>query len=185
MGTHVFRTHTLQTRAGSFSALTRVALCAAVGSLLLHACAAPLTPGQKAREAAQEYAVQIRFGRMDMAAERVGQSYRERFTQQHGTWGSGVRILDCELAGLSLRNRDHADTLLNIGWQRIDDTDVRSTQIIQHWQDEKGNWTLVGEDRNAGDVGLLGESNVVVERADRSGRTQFPSITIGGGGAER
>jgi hypothetical protein len=140
-------------------------------------CVAPLTPGQRAREAAHDYAMAVRFGRMDMALEAVSPSDRQTFGQQHAAWGNAVRIVDCELVGMNLRDKDRADVLLNVGWQRVDETEMRVTQVAQHWRDHRGGWRLESEERAAGDVGLLGEHTVVVG-APRTGNVQYESIRI-------
>ncbi len=139
-------------------------------------CTGPVTPGQRARDSAHEYAMAVRFGRMDLASERVSTADRGRFSSQHANWGNGIRILDCELVGIVLRDRGHADALLSVGWQRIDDADVRTTQIAQHWADHRGAWLLESEERAAGDPGLLGEKVVVQPAAARP--TQFESVRI-------
>jgi hypothetical protein len=151
----------------------------AVCVLATAACAAPITPGQKARDAAQEYASAVRFGRIEMAAERVSRAYRGQFTVQHSAWGSSIRVLDCELTGLALPDRDHAEAVLSVTWQRVDEAETRTTRLAQHWRERSGSWTLEGEERTAGDVGLLAEPNVLVARPARVGGVQFESITIG------
>jgi hypothetical protein len=169
-------------RSGYSASMTGRPLCARALAVLVLAmsasgCATPLTPGQRAREAAHDYAMAVRFGRMDMAREAVGPSARAAFTAQHATWGNAVRIVDCELVGMTVRDKDRADVLLNVSWQRVDETDMRVTQIAQHWRDQHGGWLLDSEERAAGDVGLLGERTVVVG-APRTGNVQYESIRI-------
>ena len=145
--------------------------------LLAAGCATPLTPGQRAREAAYDYAMAVRFGRTDMALERVSPSDRAGFAARHAAWGSAVRILDCELVGISQQSTEVAKVLLNVGWQRVDEAEMRVTQISQTWRDHRGSWLLMSEQRTGGDVGLLGEQTVVVG-PPRRGDVQYESIRI-------
>lgn len=143
-------------------------------------CSAPMTPGQRAREAAYEYAMAVRFGRLSLATERISALHRQDFLLHHASWGGPVRILDCELVSVALRSQGQADAVIVIGWQRADESDVRTTQVLQHWRAERGEWLLAGEERSSGDVGLLGEPRVVVQPPPGSGKAQFPSVSIGG-----
>jgi hypothetical protein len=144
--------------------------------LLVGGCVGHLTPVQRVQEAAQELNGAARFGRMDLAAERVNQNLRAQFLRQHAGWGATVRVVDWELSGLRLRDREHAEVTLTVSWQHVDDSELRATQIAQRWQDHRGAWLLESEQRIGGDVGLLGEPTTVVRPPARN--LQFETITI-------
>ena len=135
-----------------------------------------MTPLQRMQDAANDLTTATRFGRMDMAMERVSRAGRDEFIRKHAGWGSAVRIADCDLSGLRLLDKEHAAVTLTVSWQRIDESDLRGTQIAQKWRDNNGRWQLESEERIAGDVGLFGEPTTVV-RAIQT-RTQFETITI-------
>ena len=61
--------------------------------------------------------------------------------------------MDCDILGLRLRDKEHADVALAVNWQRIDDSEMRSTELVQHWTDHKGTWLLETEDRAAATSG--------------------------------
>jgi hypothetical protein len=84
--------------------------------------------------------------------------------------------VDCDILGLRLRDKEHADVTLGVNWQRIDDSEMRTTQIAQHWKDHHGAWLLETEERASGDVGLLGEATTVVRPTPTA--AQFETITI-------
>jgi hypothetical protein len=155
----------------------RLALSAACFAVVLFGCGSALTPGQRVQDAAHNLSVAMRFGRMDVAMESVTRAERDQFVKRHARWGTGIRILDCELVGVSIRDKDHADVSLAVGWQRVEESEVRSTQIAQKWKDEKGTWVLASEERASGDVGLLGE-HVAVIRPPSGQDVQFRTITI-------
>ncbi|WP_437674336.1 hypothetical protein [Sorangium sp. So ce131] len=98
-----------------------------------------------------------RFGRMDVAMERVGSGARQDFMRRHQGWGTRLRVVDVEFGGFEMLKRDEADVYLDVLWLRQDEATVRATRIAQRWRDERGHWQLVGEERRDGDTGLLGE----------------------------
>jgi hypothetical protein len=147
-----------------------------VAALSFLGCVAPMTPLQRMQDAANDLTTATRFGRMDMALQRVSHESREEFLRKHGGWGTSIRIADCDLSSLRLVDKEHATSTLTVSWHRIDESELRGTQIAQKWQDHHGRWLLESEERLAGDVGLLGEATTVV-RAPAT-RTQFESIVI-------
>jgi hypothetical protein len=155
----------------------RLTLSAACFAVVLFGCGSALTPTQRVQDASHELSSAIRFGRMDLATERVSKDGREQFAKRHAQWGTGIRILDCEVVGLSLRDKEHADVSIVVGWQRITESEMRSTQIAQKWKDQRGTWVLETEERTGGDVGLLGEQ-VAVIRPQSGQDVQFRTITI-------
>jgi len=140
------------------------------------ACIGNLTPSQRAQDAAIDLTTAARFGRMDIAIERVSRDDRERFVQQHAAWGGAIRIVDCDMLGLKITDKDHAQAVVSVSWHRVDESEMRMTQIVQHWKDHRGAWLLESEERAAGDVGLLGEAATVMRPHSQS--FQFESITI-------
>ena len=134
------------------------------------------TPGQRVQDAATDLATATRFGRMDIALEHVSREARDRFAKEHANWGTAVRIMDCDVVGMRLRDKEHADVTVTINWQRPDESEMRSTQVVQHWTDHRGSWLLDDEERTTGDIGLHGETTTVIRPPPS--RAQFDSITI-------
>ena len=150
-----------------------------LGTLLvggLASCIGNLTPVQRAQDAGNEFTTATRFGRMDVALERVNRDDREKFLRRHAAWGTTVRIVDCDILGVRLTDREHAEVALQVSWHRIDESEMRITHIAQHWRDRKGAWLLDSEERAGGDVGLLGEATTAVRANTHP--VQFETITI-------
>jgi hypothetical protein len=148
----------------------------ALGALLVSGCIGNFTPVQRVQDAANDLNTAARFGRMDIATERVSAAGREQFVRHHAGWGGTIRIVDCDILGMRLPDKEHADVSLAVNWQRLDDTEMRSTEVVQHWRDHRGNWMLETEERASGDIGLLGEKTTLVRPT--STNAQFESITI-------
>ena len=141
----------------------------------LASCMAPPSQSQRVTESAREMNLATRFGRMDLAlthtAKGAGQSFIERRTE----WGKRVRIVDVELAGLSMKDELNATVQVDVSWVWVDDDTLRSTRIAQQWRDD-GGWHLVREQRMAGELGLFGEP--VMTTRTETADVQFPSKTI-------
>ena len=139
-----------------------------------------------AQEAALELNLNARFGRMELAAERVAPKARAPFFDRRRAWGGSVRIADYDMTGLKMTGEDDAETFVKIAWYRANEGDLRVTTLKQKWHsDAKGDWKLTEEQRLEGDLGLLGEPPVplaVVSEAPK--RSQFPTIYLGGGAGD-
>jgi hypothetical protein len=151
------------------------ALALAALALLAAACMSPTTPTQRLADSAMEMNTATRFGRMDVALEHVAAEARPEFFKKHAAWGRAVRIVDVELAGMSLVGKDEADVFLSVSWQRASEAELRLTHVAQRWRDDRG-WRVMSEERKAGDYGLLGEATVVMEPAP--GDSQFKTRVI-------
>lgn len=140
---------------------------------------------QRAQEAALELNLNARFGRMELAAERISPKAREAFFDRRKAWGGAVRVADYDLTGLKIQGEDDAESFVKIAWYRADDNDLRVTTLKQKWHaDGKGDWKLTDEQRLSGDLGLFGEPPApaapgAAPAAPR--RSQFPTIYLGSG----
>jgi hypothetical protein len=145
--------------------------------LMLSACVANQSKAAKLQDAAQNFNIATRFGRMDIASEMVAEKSLADFTRKHLAWGRGVRLVDVEFQGMQLTGKDEAAVHIAVGWQRPDEQELRVTQLMQTWQFGPKGWKLVDESRTSGDMGLLGEQIDVV-RPDRRADVHFKSVTI-------
>jgi hypothetical protein len=100
--------------------------------------------------------------------------------KHHAAWGQSLRIVDVEMASLSLPESDRAIVLVDYAWIRNDEGTMRATRVEQTWKDDAG-WHLVRERRVAGDIGLLGEP--VPEAPPAGPDKQFATRTIRENGA--
>lgn len=139
-------------------------------------CIAPQGPASRATDAARELNLAARFGRMDVAVGRTSAGARQSFLERRAEWGKNLRVLDVELAGMSMKNPQNALIYVDVAWVRMDDSALRSTRVAQSWRDLDSGWLLVREQRVAGDMGLFGE---YIEPSHVEPRdVQFPSKTI-------
>jgi hypothetical protein len=101
------------------------------------------------QEAAYELNMGTRFGRMPL--EKVAASSREKFIAQHKAWQGPIRIVDVDLAGMSVPKSGDATVMIAVGWQRADEQDMRSSVVAQKWREERDGWMLASETVADGD----------------------------------
>jgi hypothetical protein len=144
--------------------------------LALGACMPSQVPARQVSEVARDLNIAARFGRMDVAAEHTSETHRQRFLESRADWGTDVRVVDVELAELKVPDSENAEVIVDVSWMRIDEGMLRSTRIRQDWQNPGGGWQLNGEQRIAGDFGLLGENVTFLRPETRD--AHFPTKTI-------
>ncbi|HEY8041770.1 MAG TPA: hypothetical protein VIF15_18325 [Polyangiaceae bacterium] len=153
------------------------------GSALLAGCPAPPNGLARAQQTAQEYNLDARFGRTELAMAHVDPAVRDEFALHHRAWGTGVRVADVELAGMKAQGEHDVDVFVRVAWYRPEQEELRTTTLQQRWHDKDG-WQLMSEKRLDGDVGLLGEAVVFETPSAPRAPAQFPTIRLGGGSAE-
>lgn len=106
----------------------------------------------------------MRFGRMDIALDYVATKVKDDWSRRHAAWGDRLRVVDLELAGMKLNNRDEAEVRVRVAWQRIDEAELRTSLLVQTWRDERSGWHLGAEKCASGDETLLEEMKDAAER---------------------
>lgn len=153
-------------------------LAVALACSALLGCLGHQSAPARAQEAATELNVNSRFGRMELAAERVAPVARDAFMQRRKAWGGDVRVADYEVAAFHMKSEADAEMLVRVAWYRMDQGDLRTTTLKQKWHDFKGDWRLVDETRAEGALGLLGEPPPP-STPGPARRTQFPTVRLG------
>lgn len=157
-------------------------LALALACLGLFGCPAiHQTPGARAQEAANDLNVNARFGRMEIASEKVAPPAKDAFFERRRAWGGRIRVADYELAGMKMKGETDAEMFVKVAWYLVDEGDLHVTTLKQSWHDFKGDWKLTDEARTDGDAGLLGETVEKVAPPKTPRNTQFPTIRLGGG----
>jgi hypothetical protein len=157
-----------------------VRIAAVFSGLLVAGCFLAPPPSQRVADVARELNTAARFGRMDLALEHTADGAREHFSKHRAAWGTEVRVLDFELASLSMKDSENATVLVDIQWMLVAEDMLRMTRVEQSWRgstDDHG-WSLVRERRLSGDIGLFGERVARAEPATPRDDIQFPSKTI-------
>jgi hypothetical protein len=155
-------------------------LAVVLTATLIGGCMTPPSPAERVTDAAMALNVAARFNQLDVAVARAAAPDRPEFMRRHAAWGQTLRIVDVEMASLTLPESDQAVVLVDYAWVRNNEGTMRATRVEQHWKDNAG-WHLVREKRLSGDVGLLGEP--LPEAAPPGPDKQFATRTIHEDGA--
>ena len=158
-------------------------LCSLVAVLTAVAgagCMTPPSPAERVTDAAMALNIAARFNQLDVAVSRASAPTRPDFMKRHAAWGQSLRIVDVEMASLSLPENDRAVVLVDYAWIRNTEGNMRATRVEQTWKDQAG-WHLLREKRVSGDVGLFGEPTPPAPPAQPD--KQFATRTIHEDGA--
>jgi hypothetical protein len=147
---------TLTTHSTS-SRVVRRTFCFALFVAVLGGCLSNRSSTEKLLDAAHEHNGAVRFGRMDIALDHVSAASKSDWLRRRATWKNNVRIIDVELEGMTLETNSAANVQVRVAWQRIDEADMRSTEVVQKWRSTNGSWQLMNEDCTGGDTALLAE----------------------------
>lgn len=148
-------------------------------SLVAIGCMMPPQGAALVQQTAQQFNFDTRFGRMEMAVEQIAPKYSSDFAKKHRFWGSSIHVTDAETTGMKMKGPQDADVGVRIGWYRIDEGDLHTTLVKQHWHLYPSGWLLDAEDRTDGDIGALGENVKIVAPDGPVRSAQFPTIRLG------
>jgi hypothetical protein len=147
-------------------------------------CATAANTRAKLDDAVQETNVAARFGRGDIAVERVAATARPAFLKRHKGWGRDLRIVDVEFGSVEKMGATEAVVLVSFEWQGKSDGLLRSTVVRETWKTDGSDtgWWLVDEERASGDIGLLGDA--VAPKAEEAAKApalpRYETTTIPG-----
>ncbi len=99
---------------------------------------------------------ETRWGRADLAADRVAPAFRARFVRAHAGWGERLEIADLDVSSVRMaRDEESATAVLTVQWYALDTMDLATTRVRQRWVRRDGGYVLDGETILAGDARLL------------------------------
>lgn len=130
-------------------------------------CVKPPGPAERASDAARTLNVNSRYGELASVIGMTARGVRNEFLSRRSEWGKLVQVVDVELAGLTMADAGRASVLVDFSWTRQDQSVLRTTRVLQEWQDESGTWQLVREKRVSGDLGLFGEQVAAIDPKPR------------------
>ncbi len=156
----------------------KLARGALIAPIALAGCIGGMSPAMKLDDAVKETNDAARFGRTDLAVERVMPVSRTAFVKRHRQWGSDVRIVDIEYGGVEKMSEGEAVLIVGFGWFRPTEGVLRTTMVRQTWKNDRGRgpWYLFDEERASGDPGLLGEQITVLKPETK--KVQFEATVI-------
>ena len=148
-------------------------------AVVLTGCMMPPQGAALVQQTAQQFNFDTRFGRMEMAVENIAPKYESEFAKRHRFWAGPIHVTDSEVTGMKMKGQQDCDVHVRIGWYRIDQGELRTTMVKQHWHLYPRGWLLDAEERTDGDIGALGENVTVVSPDGPVRSAQFPTVRLG------
>lgn len=116
-----------------------------------------LSPETRLTDQVHQLNDEARWGRIDLAAGRVGRDYRRPFIASHARWGGDVRVADADVTSVTLGEpAGGASSLVTYAWIDERAMELRQTTVRQIWEGgETDGFRLVREEITAGDAHIF------------------------------
>lgn len=115
-----------------------------------------LSPEVRLRDSVVELNDEARWGRMDIATQRVAPAFREQFRLSHHRWGQDIQIADTEILGVKADSEEGgAVSRVAVRWYDRRSMVLADTVLRQTWQKHKQSFILISEAVESGHPGLL------------------------------
>lgn len=132
-----------------------------VSALFLAGCGLMqgLSPETRLTDQVHQFNDEARWGRIDLAAMRVGRDYRRPFIASHARWGHDVRVADADVTSVTLGEPvGGASSLVTYAWIDERVMELRQTTVRQVWEGgEMDGFRLVREEVTAGAADIFDE----------------------------
>jgi hypothetical protein len=130
----------------------------ALGAWVLSGCMLidSISPQVRLGDQVHQLNDEVRWGRVDLAAQRVAPTHRRAFIRAHRAWGSMVHVADADVTNMDLGLPDgRAASFVTYSWFDERTMELQSTTVRQLWVGEGEGYVLVGEEVIGGDETLL------------------------------
>lgn len=115
-----------------------------------------MSPETRLRDAVVELNEETRWGRMDVARQRVSPAFRQQFVLSHARWGGDIQIADSDILGVNAGKDDGAAiSRVAVRWYDQRTMLLSDTVLRQTWQSQKQSYILMSESVESGHPGLL------------------------------
>lgn len=86
--------------------------------------------------------IDLRWGRLENAAQRVAPDMRGAFIQTWGQRLQGLELQEMEVAGVALVDEDTADVIVVVTWVDKTTMGVKTVQLPERWIRTEAGWRL-------------------------------------------
>lgn len=109
---------------------------------------------------------EVRWGRVDLAAQRVATAHRADFVARHRAWGNEVRVADADVTNMVMAaGEGECASYVSYSWIDERTMELRSTTVRQLWRSEGEGFVLTREEIVGGDESLLPGAPLASEAA--------------------
>ena len=116
-----------------------------------------MSPATKLREAVQDGNEAARWGRLDIAMEKVAPAYAREYSRRHHAWGDEIQMADVDILRMEMADDEKTATVVvAFGWYDYDTMTLERTVVRQKWNSlSAGGFVLVEENVIDGNDRLL------------------------------
>lgn len=126
-----------------------------------------IAPQARLTDTVHELNDEVRWGRIDLAAQRVAGTHRAAFIAQHREWGRDIRLADVEVTGMEMNLPDGSSaSTVTYGWIDERTMELRTTSVRQRWVGEGEGFVLASETIIGGEPELLAGAPILGESGD-------------------
>ncbi len=131
---------------------------------------------ERLRDAVVGYNDECRWGRIDLAAQRVVPGYRDQFRMSHFNWGRDFQIADSEIVHVETSGEEQEDAVSTVVVRWYDQTSLllADTTLRQRWEKVRGGYVLLEESVVGGHPGLLEIPEELVPDDEAPGADESP-----------
>lgn len=132
-------------------------LAALVATVLMSGCLLQnMSAQERLRDSVVGFNDEMRWGRQDLAIQRVVPAARAEFQARHRAWGRDIQIADSEIVNVQVGHEgEEASSFVTIQWYRRNSTLLSTTTLRQNWDRSMGSFAMTGEEVHEGDESLI------------------------------
>jgi hypothetical protein len=109
------------------------------------ACSAPQNQGKALQESVTDYAMSMRWGRIEQAAKHVPDAARSAFIASRRAAAAQMQVHEFDVRGVDYQpGRMQARVVVAAVWSRAADPTIHQEVLEQTWRWQDDHWTLAG-----------------------------------------
>ncbi|MBW2460414.1 MAG: hypothetical protein JRH11_02125 [Deltaproteobacteria bacterium] len=106
-----------------------------------------MSPATKLRDSVEAGNEGARWGRMDIAYERIAPEYVRDYARRHYDWGDGIQMADLDILRLEMaEDEDSANVTVAFGWYDYDTMILHRTVVRQKWRSTGSGYFVLFEE---------------------------------------
>lgn len=132
-------------------------LAALIAATLMSGCLLQnMSAQERLRDSVVGFNDEMRWGRQDLAIQRVAPEARAEFSARHHAWGRDIQIADSEIVNVTVGHEgEDAASYVTIQWYRQNSTLLATTTLRQTWERTMGSYAMTGEEVHEGEESLI------------------------------
>lgn len=129
-----------------------------------------ISPQARFSDQVHELNDELRWGRIDLAVQRVAAAHRATFLRRHRAWSREVQIADVDVTNLEMSLPDGTSaSTVTYAWVDTRTMQLRTTSVRQRWVGAGDGFVLANEEIVGGEPSLLPGAPLAMRDGDGAG----------------